>query len=95
MPVPNQCREKVKGKLRRGLHPSSLMADPHLFEEPLLKDPEEEAVFDLAAEFGALMIKKALDLLRDSTPFQMATTISLYSWSFTLSLFNFLLLNRT
>ena len=95
MPVPNQCRAKVKGKLRRGLHPSSLMEDPHLFKEPLLKDPEEEAVFDLDTEFGALMIKKVLDLLRDSTPFQMATTISLYSWSFTLSFFNFLLLNRT
>ena len=46
------------------------MADRHLFKEPHLKDLEEEVVFDLATEFGTLVIKKVLDFMRDSTPFQ-------------------------
>ena len=43
----------------------ALMTDQHLFEEPLLKDLKEEVVSDLASEFGALVIKKVIDLLRD------------------------------
>ena len=42
------------------------MVDPHLFEEPLLQDLDKEVVSDLVAEFGALVIKKVLDLLRES-----------------------------
>ena len=56
------------------------MVDPHLCEEPLLKDLEEEVVFDLASEFRASMIKKVLDLLRDSVPFQMVAAVTIYSW---------------
>ena len=59
----------------------ALMADPYLFKEPLLQDPDKEVVFDLAAEFEAPVIKKILDLLRESTPFQMAVAVTLYSRS--------------
>ena len=59
----------------------ALMADSHLFEEPLLQNPDKEMVSDLAAEFEAPMIKKVLYLLWESTPFQMAAAVTLYSWS--------------
>ena len=62
----------------------ALMVDPHMFEEPLLKDPEGEVVSNLAMEFDAPVIKKVLDLLRDSTPFQMAAAVTFYSWSHSL-----------
>ena len=51
------------------------MADPNLFEEPLLKDHEEEVTTTLGSVYKAQVIKKVLDLLRDSTPFQVATTV--------------------
>ena len=47
----------------------ALMANPTLFKEPLLKDPEEEVTTTLGLVYGTLVIKKVLDLLRDSTPF--------------------------
>ena len=62
-----------------------LIVDPHMFEEPLLlKDPEKDLVSDLAVDFGARVIKKVLDLLRDSTPFQMVVMVTLYSRSYSL-----------
>ena len=59
----------------------SLMENSHLFGEPLLQDPDKEVVSNLVTEFGAPMIKKVLDLLRESTPFKMAIAVTLYSWS--------------
>ena len=59
----------------------AMMADFHPFEEPLLQDPDKEVVSDLATEFGAPAIKKVLDLLWESNPFQMAAVVTLYSWS--------------
>ena len=59
----------------------SLMPNSHLFEESLLQDLDKEVVSDLASEFGAPMIKKVLDLLRESTPFQMVVAVTFYLWS--------------
>ena len=58
------------------MSPSSLeglMVDSTLFEELLIKDPEEEAIDGLASMYWQAVTKKVYDLLRDSTPFQMAT----------------------
>ena len=77
--VPNQYRAKGKVSLSSTpafleVYPPSppsmeaLMADQHLFEEPLFQDPDKELVSDLAAEFGAPVIKKVLNLLLESTP---------------------------
>ena len=46
----------------------ALMTDPTLFEEPLLKDPEE-VMTAMGSVYKALMIKKFMDMLRESTPF--------------------------
>ena len=78
----------------------ALIADSHLFEEPLLRDPDKEVVSDLATDFGAPVIKKVLDLLRESTLFQMEVMVTLYSKSQFLFpgfffLFLFLILNGT
>ena len=58
----------------------ALRADSLMFEEPLIQDLNKEVVFNLALEFKALVIKKVLDLLSESTPFQMAAVITLYVW---------------
>ena len=84
---------KGKGKVALGYahalfqvdQPSSpfmecLIADSLMFEEPLLQDPDKEMVSDLSSEFGAPVIKKVLDLLCESTPFQMVIA-TLYFWS--------------
>ena len=54
------------------------MADPTLFEEPLLEDLEEEVTAALGSVYRAPVIKKVLDFLRDSTltPFQVAVTVT-------------------
>ena len=52
------------------------MVDPTLFEEPLLKDLEEEVMTALGSMYGDPLIKKILDLIRDSTPFQVATVVT-------------------
>ena len=54
----------------------ALMADQTLFEEQILKDPEEEVTTALGLVYGALVIKKVLDLLRDSTHFQVAFVVT-------------------
>ena len=54
------------------------MADLTLFEEPLPKDPKEEVIVKLVFVYEEAVTKKVHDLLRDSTPFQMATTVMLY-----------------
>ena len=51
------------------------MANPNMFEEPLSKDHEEEVTTTLGSVYKAQVIKKVLDLLRDSTPFQVATAV--------------------
>ena len=51
------------------------MTDLNLFEEPLLKDPDEEVVSALVSEYGEAVVKKVLNLLMDSTPFQMAASV--------------------
>ena len=92
LPIPGQCWAKAKGNPFWGLHlpslkwtlltpPSmeALMADSHLFEEPVLQDPDKEVVSNLAAEFKAPVIKKVLDLLWESTPFQMEVVVTLFS----------------
>ena len=53
----------------------ALIADLTLFEEPLLKDPEEEVISGLVSVYGKVVTQKVLDLLRDSTPFQMAALV--------------------
>ena len=55
----------------------ALMADLTMFEELLLKDPEEEVISGLVSVYGKVVTKKVQDLLRDSTPFQMAATVIL------------------
>ena len=78
LPIPSQCWAKAKGKPCWGLYlpspkwtlpsPPSMeasIANSHMFEEPLLRDPDKEVVSDLAAEFKAPVIKKVLDLQRE------------------------------
>ena len=55
----------------------ALLADSTLFEEPSLKDLEEEVMAKTTAVYGAEVTKKVLDLLRDYTPFQMVASITL------------------
>ena len=52
-----------------------LMVDLSLFEESLLKDPKEEVVSALGSEYKEAVVKNVLDLLKGSTPFQMATSV--------------------
>ena len=52
------------------------MADPTLFAKLLLKDPEEEVTTALGSVYGPPVIKKVLDLLRDSTSFQVAVAVT-------------------
>ena len=55
----------------------ALMEDLTMFEELLLKDPEEEVISRLVFVYGKVVTKKVQDLLRDSIPFQMATMVIL------------------
>ena len=59
-------------------------------EEAPLKDLEEEVITALGSVYGDIVIKKVLDLLRDSTPFQMAVTVLPYPFSASLLLFFFI-----
>ena len=52
------------------------MANPTLFVKLLLKDPEEEVTTALGLVYGTPVIKKVLDLLRDSTPFQVVVAVT-------------------
>ena len=54
-----------------------LIMDSSLFEELLLKDPDDEVISWLGFVYGKEVTKKVQDLLRDSTPFQMTTSVSL------------------
>ena len=63
------------------------MSNSSLFEEPLLKDPDEEVISSLGFVYGKEVTKKVQYLLRDSTPFQMAASVSIFlyfRWSFLL-----------
>ena len=64
--------------------------DSSLFEELLLKDPDDEVISWLGFVYGKEVTKKVQDLLRDSTPFQMTTSVSLCLY-FMFSSFFFLL----
>ena len=65
-----------KGDIPSHLYMEGLMANPTLFKEPLLKDPEEEVTIALDLVYGAPVIKKVLDLLRDSTHFQVVFVVT-------------------
>ena len=54
------------------------MENPTLFEELLLKDPEEEVMTAFGLVYRAQLIMKVLDLLKDSTPFQVAVAVTPY-----------------
>ena len=63
----------------------ALMTDPSLFEESLLKDPDEEVISFLGFMYGKEVTKNVQDPLRDFAPFQMAASVSIYiyfCWSF-------------
>ena len=63
----------------------ALMSDLLLFKEPLLKDSDSEVISSLGSMYGKEVTKKVQDLLRDSTPFQMAVAVSILlylCWSF-------------
>ena len=68
------------------------MSNSTLFEEPLVKDPEEEVVTALRSVYGDAVTKKVLDLLRDSTPFQMAVAVLPYPFFASLPLFFFFII---
>ena len=55
----------------------ALISDLSLFEEPLLKDLNEEVISSLGSVYGKEVTKKVEDLLRDSTPFQMVASVSI------------------
>ena len=62
------------------MSPSSLkalLADSTLFEDPPLKDPKEEVMAETIVVYGAEMMKKDQDLLRDYTPFQTKALVTL------------------
>ena len=68
-----------------------------MFEEPVLKDLEKKVIFRLLSMYRKEVTKKVQDFLRDSTPFQMAASITLrlyFSCSF-MSFFFFFLLTAT
>ena len=74
------------------------MADPTLFKEPHLKNPKEEVMTIVGLVYKAPLIKKILDLLRDSTPFQVVVVVTLcpsirsfFSSYYSLLLMNFFL----
>ena len=54
----------------------ALLLNRPLFEEPLLNDPNEDVISSLGSVYEKEVTKKVLDLLKDSTPFQLATSIS-------------------
>ena len=58
----------------------ALIADQSLIEEPLMSDPNEEAITSFGFVYGKVVTKKVQDLLRDSTPFQMAALVSIHSY---------------
>ena len=67
----------------------ALMSDLSLFEEPLLKDLDKKVISSLGSVYGKEVMKKEYDLPRDSTPFQMAASISILlylCWSFLFSI---------
>ena len=47
-----------------------------MFKELLLKDPKEEVTTALGLVYEAQVIKKVLDLLRGSTPFQVVSAVT-------------------
>ena len=54
-----------------------LMTDLTSFEETFLNYLEDEVISGLVSMYGKVAIKKVQDLLRDSTPFQMAASVIL------------------
>ena len=52
------------------------MSDLSLFEELLLKDPNEDVITSLGSVYEK-EVTKVQDFLRDSTPFQMAASVSI------------------
>ena len=58
------------------------MSDSSLLEEPLLKDLEKEVVSELGAVYGNEVLKGVQELLKDATPFKMATLTSIFFYLF-------------
>ena len=54
----------------------ALLSDRPLFEEPLLNDSDKKVISSLGSMYEKEVTKKVLDLLWDSTPFQMAASVS-------------------
>ena len=55
-----------------------LMSDLSLFEQPLLKDPNEEVFTSLCEVCGKEAIKGVQELLKDATPFKMTASLSTF-----------------
>ena len=70
------------------------MADLTLFEESMLKDPKKEVMVRLAFVYGQAVTKKVQDLLRDSTPFQMAVSVILCLFFLCASMFMFVFVDN-
>ena len=60
----------------------SLISDSSLFKEPLLKDLNMEVIFSLGVVYRKDVTKRMQGLLKDSTPFQMATSVSKFFFFF-------------
>ena len=56
----------------------ALMLDTLLFEESLLKDPNEEVISALGVVYGEEALKGVQELLKDATPFRMTNSISIF-----------------
>ena len=56
----------------------ALMFDLSLFEESLLKDPNEEVLSSLGAVYGEEVVKGVQELLKESTPFEMVASLSTF-----------------
>ena len=54
------------------------MSDYSLFEEPPLKDPNEEVISALGVVYKQEALKGVQELLKDATPFKMETSISIF-----------------
>ena len=56
----------------------ALMSNLSLFDEPLLKDPDEEVLTLLGEVYSKEAIKGVQELLKDATPFKMAASLSTF-----------------
>ena len=65
----------------------ALMFDFSLFEESLLKDPDEKVLTFLSEVYGKKAIKGVQELLKDATPLKMAASVSTFPISCLLSIY--------